>query len=144
MKGGGGGGGGGLGTGSSVYLCGNVVESRATLSSSFDHMVFISYKTDEDPRGRNVLLELDLQLRECSSTLHKSISMCEWLEVIDMGKHTLGWRIVVGTPDLMHHRIPPPPPPPSRFASSPFTVGSPQKATPVRAGRGPRQPVHCW
>ena len=33
----------------------------------------ISFVTDEDPRGRKVVLEPDLQLRECSSTLHKSI-----------------------------------------------------------------------
>ena len=32
-----------------------------------------SFVTDEDPRGQNVLLESDLQLRECSSTLHKSV-----------------------------------------------------------------------
>ena len=31
-----------------------------------------NFVTDEDPRGPNVLLEPDLQLRECSSTLHKS------------------------------------------------------------------------
>ena len=30
-----------------------------------------SFVTDEEPRSRNVLLEPDLQLSECSSTLHK-------------------------------------------------------------------------
>ena len=34
------------------------------------------FVTGEDPRGRSVLLEPDLQLRECSSTLHKSARQC--------------------------------------------------------------------
>ena len=38
-----------------------------------NNSVFIPcFATDEDPRGRNVLLEPDPQLRECSSTLHNS------------------------------------------------------------------------
>ena len=54
-------------------------------------MVFISFVTDKDSRGQNVLLEPDLQLRECSSMLHKSTcsphqDICEhfegWLELI--------------------------------------------------------------
>ena len=39
----------------------------------FDHEgLHEGFVTDGDPRGRNVLLEADLQLHECSSTLHKS------------------------------------------------------------------------
>ena len=36
------------------------------------HQLQNSFVTDEDLRCRNILLEPDLQLRECSSTLHKS------------------------------------------------------------------------